>query len=459
MIIIFIIINLIGLLSITLSSNVISNVVDITISNNNNSPSSFLAIESNNMYDKDKDKKTNSHVLSFINMNKKEKKRILILMSDTGGGHRASALSLEKALSQIPELKGSVYSIMDIWTEHGLFPFNTFVKAYRFLAKRPLLWRLFYLYGWFPPTKKMTEILSETKCYESFRNAIKGFKPDLVVSVHPLCQLMPLSIVEEINKENKKEGKPVVPFVTIVTDLGSAHTTWFDKRVTKLFVPSNEVRNAAIKQGIQPNKIINHGLPIRQSFWKPTSKKSARKKLGLKDSLKTVTMMAGGDGVAKLDLIATEVINEIGDQRPDKKTQFIVICGNNKKVMRKLESKSFKSNIDVTIKGFCNNIHEYMAASDILITKAGPGSIAEAMTTGLPLILSSFLPGQEAGNVPFCENQGFGIYCTKPKVIAKRVCDLLDDVTQLEKMSMKAKEFARPNATIAIAKDIANLIL
>lgn len=387
-IITLIIINLIGLLSITSSSNVISNIIEVS------SLGKAIIITD----DKDRDKRKNSNVLSF-KTDKKKRKRILILMSDTGGGHRASAISLERALSQIPGLKGSIdVEIMDIWTDHGLWPYNTFVQAYRFLAKRPILWRLFYLYGQFPPTKKMTEILSEQKCYDSFRNAIKSYKPDLVVSVHPLCQLMPLSIVDEINKENEKEGKSIVPFVTIVTDLGSSHVCWFDKRVTKLFVPSKEVRDAAIRQGIESNKIVNHGLPIRQTFWKPISKISARRKLGLKQTMKTVTMMAGGDGVAKLDQIATEVINEISEHRADKKTQFIVICGNNKKVVRKLESKSFKSNIDVTIKGFCNNIHEYMAASDILITKAGPGTIAEAMTNGLPLILSSYLPGQEAGN-------------------------------------------------------------
>jgi len=457
MIIITLIIILIGLISLLSSANVISN---IDISNNNKGLiSSLLGKDFTITDNKDKDKKKYNNVLSF--MSKKKKKKILILMSDTGGGHRASALSLEKALTQIPGLKSNVdIEIMDIWTEYGLWPFNTFVKAYRFLAKRPLLWRIFYAYGQFPPTKKMTEILSERKCYDSFRNAIRNIKPDLVVSVHPLCQLMPLSIVDEINKENEKEGKIKVPFITIVTDLGSAHSTWFDQRVTKLFVPSNQVRDAAIRQGIDSKKIITHGLPIRQTFWKPISKISARKKLGLKTTMKTVTMMAGGDGVAKLDLIATEVINEISERRADKKTQFIVICGNNKKVVRKLESKFFKSNVDVTIKGFCNNIHEYMAASDILITKAGPGTIAEAMTNGLPLILSSFLPGQEAGNVPYVENQGFGIYTgNKPKIIGRLVCSLFEEPNQLEKMSMKAKEHARPNATICIAQDIANLIL
>ena len=49
-----------------------------------------------------------------------------------------------------------------------------------------------------------------------------------------------------------------------------------------------------------------------------------------------------------------------------------------------------------------------MAASNLLVTKAGPGTIAEAMILGLPLVLSTFLPGQESGNVPFVVDGGFG---------------------------------------------------
>ena len=40
-----------------------------------------------------------------------------------------------------------------------------------------------------------------------------------------------------------------------------------------------------------------------------------------------------------------------------------------------------------------------VVAADVLVTKAGPGTIAEAAAVGLPVMVTSFLPGQEAGNV------------------------------------------------------------
>merc|ERR1711871_545632 len=81
---------------------------------------------------------------------KKKKKKILILMSDTGGGHRASAQAIDQAVSELFPGKIDV-DIVDIWTDHARWPFNRFVPSYRFMAKHPIIWRVFYAYGRFPP--------------------------------------------------------------------------------------------------------------------------------------------------------------------------------------------------------------------------------------------------------------------------------------------------------------------
>jgi hypothetical protein len=166
--------------------------------------------------------------LSFFKGGGGAKKRILVLMSDTGGGHRASAQALDQAFQD--QYPGKIdVQIMDIWTDHAQWPYNKFVPMYRYLAKRPLLWRGFYLWGMFPPTKLYTEVDSKRTSYNRFKRAIEDADPDFVVSVHPLCQLMPISIVKEMNAK-RAPGKVRIPFVTIVTDLGSAHSTWFDRR-------------------------------------------------------------------------------------------------------------------------------------------------------------------------------------------------------------------------------------
>ena len=322
---------------------------------------------------------------------KNKKKRILILMSDTGGGHRASAQAIDRAINE--QIPGKVdVSVMDIWTDHAKWPFRNFVPYYRFLAKHPLLWRGMYLFGNFPPTKLFTEMWSWYSCYPSFRNAIIQSDPDLVVSVHPLCQLMPISALKEMNKIRDPE-KLRIPFVTVVTDLGGAHSTWFDKRTDAIFIPGDAVRKLALHNNVNPDKIIMRGLPIRPAFWKASKpKKTLRKTLDLSQAVKTVLLMGGGDGVGGLDAIATSIATRLGQS--SKKSQVVVICGHNAQTGNALKAKKWPDNVRVVVKGFCENIDEYMAASDCLVTKAGPGTIAEAMIQGLPCVLSSFLPGQ-----------------------------------------------------------------
>ena len=322
---------------------------------------------------------------------KRAKKRVLILMSDTGGGHRASAQAIDRALADLYPGKTEV-NIIDIWSDHGKWPFNTFVGTYRFLAKYPILWRGFYAYGYFPPSKFFTERLSTFVCYNNFKKAIESADPDLVVSVHPLCQHIPIPIVQEMNKI-RVPSKPPIKFVTIVTDLGGAHPTWFHVGCDRTFVASEAVMQAALKRGLPKDKVVLCGLPIRPSFWKPSKPKDKlRGDLGLKKSVKTVLMMGGGDGVGGLTNIAVEVGRTLG--RFPYPSQMVVVCGHNKIAAQTLSSFTWPKNVNVVVKGFCNNIDEFMSASDCLVTKAGPGTIAEAMIRGLPLVLSSFLPGQ-----------------------------------------------------------------
>ena len=113
-------------------------------------------------------------------------------------------------------------------------------------------------------------------------------------------------------------------------------------------------------------------------------------------------------------------------------------------------------------KDIMNNIDEYMSASDCLVTKAGPGTIAEAMIRGVPVILSSFLPGQEEGNVPYVVDGNFGVYTgNKPKRIAFTVKNWFTDKLLLQDMSSRAKEAGvrHSEATRLISKDIGEVVL
>lgn len=103
-----------------------------------------------------------------------------------------------------------------------------------------------------------------------------------------------------------------------------------------------------------------------------------------------------------------------------------------------------------------------MVASDLLLTKAGPGTIAEAASLSLPVLLTSFLPGQEEGNVDFVVSEKkFGLYepDSNPEKIALTVCDWLKDVGKMKDMSDHARRAGMPNAAEDIVKCIGKSVL
>lgn len=200
-------------------------------------------------------------------------------------------------------------------------------------------------------------------------------------------------------------------------------------------------------------------------------KPTIREQLGLVD-LPTVLIVGGGDGMGGIVNQATAVGERLqqlaakSSPGNDLVYQMVVICGNNKSAQSSLSppQTNWGSNVAVNVKGFVNNMDEFMRASDILVTKAGPGTIAEASICGLPCILSSFLPGQEEGNVPYVEENGFGCYKGSPEGIADTVEEWLaassvtTEGTVLETMRECALNAARPDATLDIARDLADMV-
>lgn len=120
-----------------------------------------------------------------------------------------------------------------------------------------------------------------------------------------------------------------------------------------------------------------------------------------------------------------------------------------------LETKT-PGNVHVIGLGFVSNMADYMVAADVLVSKAGPGTISEAAALSLPVMLTSYLPGQEEGNVDYVIDGGFGAYCSDsdPMGIAEEVCMWLTDEERMARLSRAAKQKGAPYA----ARDIVQAI-
>eukprot|EP00527_Entomoneis_sp_CCMP2396_P003916 CAMPEP_0198146460 /NCGR_PEP_ID=MMETSP1443-20131203/29590_1 /TAXON_ID=186043 /ORGANISM="Entomoneis sp., Strain CCMP2396" /LENGTH=485 /DNA_ID=CAMNT_0043810443 /DNA_START=9 /DNA_END=1466 /DNA_ORIENTATION=+ len=396
---------------------------------------------------------------------------IQILMSDTGGGHRASANALRDAFDVL--YPGKIQcDIVDIFTDYApIWPLNDVVALYKIMAKYPITWAMLYYSGANPFGLWMGKTILELTCFDAFKKCLNrpsgntGKRADMVVSVHPLCQDVPLMALADLdtNGATRDVSARKTAFCTVVTDLGGAHPTWFNPGVSKCFVPSDVLRQAAKDRMLQDSQLIQHGLPIRRGFWssnasgQPKSREILRQELGIDPSLPTALVVGGGDGMGGLVSIA-EALGEKLESDQKKSSQLVVVCGNNQQAKQALEGKSWGSGVSVHVKGFVENMDEWMRASDVLVTKAGPGTIAEASICGLPCLMFSYLPGQEAGNIPYVEEAGFGKYSGQPDNIASTVSGWLKSPEMLKNMQQSALDAARPEATLDIARDLAAIV-
>ena len=260
--------------------------------------------------------------------------------------------------------------------EHSRRPYSiSKLKRFALCVRPQWPWRCIYYYGEIPLAAWSAQKVVNLRCYHNWRAYMQSFQPDIVVSVHPLCQVLPLKILDDMGG-----GKRKIPFVTVVTDLGSASRMWFHKGVDRCCVPGDAVEKLAFKNGLKPGQVKKHGLPVRQGFWRAAARRSefkqARASLKLKD-LPTVLVVGGGDGVGGLQKIALGVGEKLAGYAGD--CQLVVVCGKNEKVKKALQAHPWASNVNVQVEGFVSNMDDYMVAADILVTKAGPGTIAEVI--------------------------------------------------------------------------------
>jgi 1,2-diacylglycerol 3-beta-galactosyltransferase len=206
--------------------------------------------------------------------------------------------------------------------------------------------------------------------------------------------------------------------------------------VDKCFVPSDALHKCARDRKLEESQITQYGLPIREGFWATTDdstasafgksggggledklaewfkfggnkkensgsgkknndKSALQSKLGIVQNVPTVLVVGGGDGMGGIIKTAQSLGNQLdadSDADSDKPSyQMVVVCGSNQKAKADLEAYPWGPGVNVCVNGFVNNMDEWMRASDAIVTKAGPGTIAEASICGLPCLLSAYL--------------------------------------------------------------------
>ncbi len=365
-------------------------------------------------------------------------------MSDTGGGHRSAAEAIASALTRAYPGKYEV-TLVDGIVRAALFPFNHTPSWYLpTVTYAESGWGLLFHTTNAAHMRRPTRLFINAVTHRGLVRLFRTESADLVLSVHPLLTSSPRRVLRELGSS--------APFVITVTDLFDAHGLWFDPGADLCLVPTEGARVRAQRQGMPDDKLRVVGLPVSLKFLEAaTNKAEQRARLGLAQDLATVLLVGGGEGMGRLE----EIAHSIARRRLP--MQLVVIAGRNLPLYRRLKATLWE--IPVHVQGFVTNMPDWMHASDVLITKAGPGTISEGLACGLPVLLSGFLPGQEAGNVTFVEQSGAGILRRDPEEIADTLADWFEPGNPtLARLAACARALGRPRAALEVARILDNVL-
>jgi len=367
---------------------------------------------------------------------------LLFLIGDTGGGHRSAATAVAQALDRLvpghfepvifDPLRGPDVPRLLRWFA-GLYG--------PCIRLTPWLWLLFWQASGSPSVLRWVRRTLMAPVYDCVAGAVAACGPALVVAFHPMTANPAVRV--------REASGALLPVVTVVTDLITAHLSWRDAGADRIVVPSAAIAESCARDGIPADRCLQLGLPVAAEFCRPPLSDAERAKLKAELGLRAeflVVLTGGGEGSGGLRRRATAILKQVDN------VDVAVICGRNRALKRRLTRLAGRRDDGrLSVHGFVGNMADWLRCADIVVGKAGPGTIAEATCCGAPLVLTSFVPGQEAGNAEYVTSAGAGVYAPRPKQLTAEIGRLRQDKAALAAMRAASARTGRPGAAEGIA--------
>lgn len=362
---------------------------------------------------------------------------VLFLSTSMGAGHLKAAYAIKEYVEK--KYPHSKNIIVDTFKYINPLAHKIIVDGYLKTIKiKPALYgKLYNLSEYIKILNKLSNIMN-IKLSSKIERLIKEFNPSVIVCTHPF----PLQMVSYLKKENKIS----TPAVAVLTDYVN-HPLWFHKNIEAFVVGHDYIKQDMIRCGIPKETVFSYGVPVSQVFLSKKEKALARKELSLEDKF-TVLIMGGSLGYGNLESTF------INFGKCFREMQLIVVCGENKKLKKRLNKISHSFNKKVQIFGYADNISKLMDAADVLVTKPGGMTISEALVKELPMFIISPIPGQEERNAKFLVTSGAAAIISKNDDVENILCQTVDNHLRFEHMKQMAKNLSAPHS----GKNILNLM-
>lgn len=370
-------------------------------------------------------------------------KRLLLLTADAGRGHRSAAEAIRVALENQYKDQCEVEVSNPLNDPESPELIQRLEESYdQMVTETPSFYRFTYNAIDAPLVSDMVRSITARMLNDVIVKNIQSFKPDLVASTYPFYAG---AVAEAIGEE-----KQDIPLVIVITDLTDVASIWYSPVATMHFVPTEEIREQALKNNIPGTRIRVTGLPVHPDFdQEKRDKKTLRQHLGWQEDLPTALIVAG---------VRTRHMRLISQylDRSQPPMQLVIVCGGDQELYDHFKSHSWQK--PVKVYGWVDNMPEIMKASDFLIAKAGGLILSEALACGLPVIIPEALPGQEEGNVRYIVENQAGAWAPGPAEVLATTLGWLKK-ERLAAIQANAKRIGKPEAAAVIASGLWGLMV
>jgi UDP-N-acetylglucosamine:LPS N-acetylglucosamine transferase len=375
--------------------------------------------------------------------------KILIISSDTGGGHRSAAAAIVAGVQKFLDSESyAIRVVRAIEESHHLA--DKLVRLYNWILRNRQHWMKYY-YWFINRIRPDTREFFHKRCVGYVRDLFERWCPHIVVSVHPLTQHIFGRVLKELNLSDR------VPLVSVVTDpCYGFWKGWACDAVTLYLVASDDARRQLIDYGVAPERIKISGMPVHPKFAYPGEEaaQAARRALGLDPEKFTVFVNAGWIGGGNIPQIFRELVQGELD------VQAIFLAGKNEDLRVAAESIAQEAPFPIKVIGYSDEIEQLMSAANVMISKLGGLTTFEALACRVPIIadvITEPMP-QEAGTAKLIAQRGAGVMLNRASDVVAEVRRMMEDEVHYSRMRAATVSLALPNATRYIVEEIAALI-
>lgn len=359
---------------------------------------------------------------------------ILILFTETGGTHANAARAIIEALDALPDHPCTV-ELIDVW-KYAKFPLNKLPRMISWFRERQPISRWNFQNSQKKSRLDRFNFLAKPYLRRRIQSILKKKEFDLIVSVHPVTTAPILEVIPE---------GCLIPFWTIVTDIATKNVFWFDVRAEQTIVPSAQAMSSAAQFGIPYEKVALMGIPVPHAYHQnPYTREEVCREYGLNPSNPIVLVAGGKAGVGPLAEVAQRIDERFGA------INLLLLAGNNERLQQRLCEYNWANSNHVF--GFVNDLWRLMWAADVMVTKAGTGMTAEALSVSLPMIIFHRVPYFEDANVSFLVENGAALWAPTSRMVVNGLVRWLNHPEECQNAREACRRLAKPKAAVMIAK-------